>query len=86
MKKVLLIVVGVIALSSCSKKGDYTCACVTTTDINSVIQSTSNVNNSILGEKEDDAEKECDSGEDSASTNNGGSTLTVATVCTLHSR
>ncbi|MDB4534753.1 hypothetical protein N9242_07765 [Vicingaceae bacterium] len=70
MKKVLLlaVVVGGIAFTSCSKKGDYTCTCTATSGGASASSSTvlSNVT-------EDDAKEACDA----------GSATSSITTCTL---
>lgn len=86
MKKVLLMMVvgGIVFLSSCSKKSDYTCSCVFTVAQDGVILDTENEMFTYLDQKEEDAEDLCAGNESSTDQSISGLfTLTQSNVCTL---
>jgi hypothetical protein len=85
MKKVLLMMVlgGAIALTSCSKKGDYTCDCESTMSTNGVTDITSSVSFEYKDQKEEDAKDLCSANESSSNISLVGITSSSVTTCTL---
>ena len=78
MKKVLLflfVAVLAIAFTSCSKKGDYSCDCVSVYSTGDTINSSTTLTNV----KKSDAQTTCDNASSTASS--GG--VTITTTCTL---
>jgi len=79
MKKVLLTIIvgGIVVLSSCSKKGDYTCSCVkdgVAAGVNTY---------ELKDQKEEEAEDLCKGYESSSSENGFVITNTTPVTCTL---